>query len=565
MEGTRVQILREIEAWAKDLTGPQIFWLTGMAGTGKSAIAWTVCSRVSSDPMLLLGGSFFCSRSTGLSAQRDVRCVVPTLSLLLSRQSQVFSQALAAELAVDPDILHQQVDIQVEKLLYRPLLALKNSPIPIVFVMDALDECGSQLTANGMLDDAETHRIVSDMLEALVKFSCSSVKLPVKFLVTSRPETHIRDTHVSDTAFSKVLRLHAVDKQQVTADIHLYIANRLIATPKLSTLFAKTDVQTLVQFCDGLFIVAATALEHVLGGGTDAAVPRFRSLLNAIQGRLSIGSSARLDRMYAVILEDAAKPDAIGTDNFQVLLRLLAALLVARMTLSVAALADLINEPKERLRATMSRIHAVIHVPDDDDDASLRPLHASFGEYLFGRATSNFRIAESDGHDALACGCFHLLENNLYFNISHSRSSFERNSSTKPASITLSLEYACLQWVYHVSGSLVFQSKSEAGVGSALRSWFWSWFMFDPIRSLQSRLDRKINEIFRPRLLFWLEVMSILGQVQRSIAMLIVAAATVRDPTGGLSTLTLVVCRSVSRIFIGSYMMPYHLFPHPVR
>ena len=103
------------------------------------------------------------------------------------------------------------------------LLALEGSPNPIIFVIDALDECGGQLTDNGTLDDADTHRIDSDMLEALVTISRATVRLPVKFFVTSRPETHNRDMHVSDVTFSKVLRLHAVDKQQVAADIRLYI------------------------------------------------------------------------------------------------------------------------------------------------------------------------------------------------------------------------------------------------------------------------------------------------------------------------------------------------------
>jgi len=36
-----------------------------------------------------------------------------------------------------------------------------------------------------------------------------------------------------------------------------------------------------------------------------------------------------------------------------------------------------------------------------------------------------------------------------------------------------------------------------------------------------------VGEIFRPRLLFWLEVMSILGQIRRAAAILVFAAGTV--------------------------------------
>jgi len=529
MKDTRVQVLRDIEAWIKDFKGPQIFWLTGMAGTGKSAIAWSICSRANGNLEIILGGSFFCSRSTGVSGQRDVRCMVPTLAQLMARQSVEFAKALAVELALDPDVLHQQVGVQVEKLLYNPLLALKDSLVPIVFVIDALDECGGQLTDSGALDDEDTHRIVSDMLEALVAFSESSVRLPVKFFVTSRPETHIRDTHVSDHAFSKVLRLHTVDKQQVTSDIRLYITNRLFATPTLQKLFTEDDIAILVGLCNGLFIVAATALGHALGAGVELARARFNSLLNASGNGLGIGVTEPLDRMYAVIVEDAAKVGDVEANQLTTLLRVLAALLSARMSLSVAALAGLLDIPIGQLHASMTRLHAVIHVPDDDHDASLRPIHASFGDYLFGRALGRIRISESLGHEALTYGCLHVLANRLYFNVSQSRSSFEPNSAARPSSITLSIEYACLQWIYHVS-ALLDLSKNNLQPRRSLRSRLFPWS-----RQAQQTLavchytdlEENISTIFCPRMLFWLEVMSVLGQVQRAAAMLMFAAATV--------------------------------------
>ena len=59
MKDTGVQVLRDIETWIKDIKGPHIFWLPGMLGSGKSAIASTFCSRANEDPDIVLGGSFF--------------------------------------------------------------------------------------------------------------------------------------------------------------------------------------------------------------------------------------------------------------------------------------------------------------------------------------------------------------------------------------------------------------------------------------------------------------------------------------------------------------------------
>ena len=500
MEGTRVKILNDIIDWIKDQSAQKIFWLTGWAGTGKSAIAWTICSRATNDPEVVLGGSFFFSRSASSAAQRDVRCMIPTLAQVLARQSDLFSQALVDELTRDPDILHKQISVQVEKLLSRPLFALSSSPVPIVFVIDALDECSGHSTGDGDLDDDGTHRIVSDMLDALVSISNSNVYLPVKFLVTSRPETYIRDTSVSDHELSKVLRLQTVDMKQVTADIRLYIATKLLSTPRLRARFTTSDADMLAEQCDGLFIVATTALKYTFERGNDAAATRFRTMLNASRNGLSTGAAVPLDRMYTLILEDAARVNEPGGDELAAMLKLLAILLSNRMLLSVVALAELLGRPIDETRATLSRLHAVVHVPEDDGDPGLRILHASFGDYISRRAPRHIQVSNPDSHEISARAAIRVMGERLHFNIAQSHSSYEPNASTTASGITLSLEYACTQWVYHVVS------------------------LQDP-----SALDGMLRDIFCPRLLFWLEVMSMLGQVQRAAAMLYFIGVTVRQ------------------------------------
>src|SRR6188768_3884734 len=111
MAQTRVRILSETVAWIKDSDSLQICWITGMAGTGKTSISKTVCEQASADPKITLGGSFFCSRSTGVAAQRDIRCVIPTLAQLLAFESVKFRQALAGTI---PDgIQHKEIAAQV--------------------------------------------------------------------------------------------------------------------------------------------------------------------------------------------------------------------------------------------------------------------------------------------------------------------------------------------------------------------------------------------------------------------------------------------------------------------
>jgi 2-phosphoglycerate kinase len=46
LRGTRVEVLRDIENWSRMSNAKCIFWLNGMAGTGKSTISQTIAGRL---------------------------------------------------------------------------------------------------------------------------------------------------------------------------------------------------------------------------------------------------------------------------------------------------------------------------------------------------------------------------------------------------------------------------------------------------------------------------------------------------------------------------------------
>jgi hypothetical protein len=53
---TRIELLRYIREWVKDRNGTPIFWLSGMAGTGKSTIARTVAQSFADQGQSCLTG-----------------------------------------------------------------------------------------------------------------------------------------------------------------------------------------------------------------------------------------------------------------------------------------------------------------------------------------------------------------------------------------------------------------------------------------------------------------------------------------------------------------------------
>ena len=80
LKGTRKGVLEEIENW---LTGDQaqhVFWLNGLAGTGKSTIAQTFAETTFADGKL--GASFFCSRD--FADRSNLHMIFPTLAFQLA-------------------------------------------------------------------------------------------------------------------------------------------------------------------------------------------------------------------------------------------------------------------------------------------------------------------------------------------------------------------------------------------------------------------------------------------------------------------------------------------------
>jgi pantothenate kinase-related protein Tda10 len=73
--GTRVKLLREIEEWTELPHGKCIFWLNGMAGTGKSTISKTIASHLKKNRSL--GASFFFKR--GEEDRGNAKKLFPTL------------------------------------------------------------------------------------------------------------------------------------------------------------------------------------------------------------------------------------------------------------------------------------------------------------------------------------------------------------------------------------------------------------------------------------------------------------------------------------------------------
>jgi hypothetical protein len=133
--GTRVSLLQDVLAWAIASTSPCVFWLNGLAGTGKSTIARTLCERLHEQG--LLGASFFISR--GQADRRDASNIVRTIAHQLAFSRRPVSEALCAELRETPLSVTRSLQQQISDFIIAPSRALLEGTCFII-IIDALDE-----------------------------------------------------------------------------------------------------------------------------------------------------------------------------------------------------------------------------------------------------------------------------------------------------------------------------------------------------------------------------------------------------------------------------------------
>ncbi|KAF2632008.1 hypothetical protein BU25DRAFT_454382 [Macroventuria anomochaeta] len=139
---TRVDLLNEIHSWADGQDERCIFWLSGLAGTGKSTIARTVARRYHDRQRL--AASFFFSRGGGDVGHAGK--FVTSVAVQFAQSVPAVRQHISDAVAERSDIVSQSLRDQWQHLVCRPLSMLHEPearPETYIVVVDALDECNS--------------------------------------------------------------------------------------------------------------------------------------------------------------------------------------------------------------------------------------------------------------------------------------------------------------------------------------------------------------------------------------------------------------------------------------
>ncbi|KDR79298.1 hypothetical protein GALMADRAFT_1363458 [Galerina marginata CBS 339.88] len=472
--GTRVHILDDIITWANETSSdcPNVYWLFGHAGSGKTTIAYTIARRFEyagdSDNTIILGGNFFCSRQ--FTETRLSKYIIRTIVYHLALNCKPFADALQNG-SWKPGIITQSLQTQLDGLLFQPwqeseAARLKDTSTPrhYLVVIDALDE----IDGTGG----------SEFLSALLKFINQKHLLGLKFFVTSRLNPGLV-ADVEKFEQKHLYRLQDVEEVEVRADIKMYLNASLIN-------FATNDVERLVMLTAGLFIYAATVVK-VLKNSGQTEQGEFLEELFTSSVTSDAGSFMSLDKLYLQVLKKAFFDFTEKSPKWVNRLKILHTFLSTFERTSTSVVSHLLftSDYTDVAEKLLSDLHAVLYI----EHGQVLAYHKSFSDFLFDEKRSGeFWCDPGTHHRLLTDSCFRVMKG-LRFNIANIPSSyiFDRDNHALAGAIKQNispvLSYSCRNWDHHLSAT-----KS----------------------TLSDPLHETLSEFLQLCVLFWIEAMNLL-------------------------------------------------------
>ncbi|RCI15366.1 hypothetical protein L249_6755 [Ophiocordyceps polyrhachis-furcata BCC 54312] len=474
LPGTRQNLLKEIDEWANHPARESIFWLQGMAGTGKSTIARTVARNS------CLAASFFFKRGEGDRGKS--RLFFTTIAAQLAQRLPVMADHLRNTLDIEPNISYKALGHQFDELILKPLKSIRRDSWNVTaVVIDALDEC-------------EGDQDVESIIYQLSRLGHLQV-YPLKFFITSRYEPPIRLGFKRIDGEYVELPLHKIPAPEVEHDIAAFLRFRLEEQIRgrfrMSTDWpSRHQLQSLVEMAIPLFIFAATACRFIEDykqkcGGADGRLEQI----------LKYRGAGKLESTYLPILNQTIhgldhdeRDEALR--NFK---RIVGSIVTLANPLPANSLARLLDVSPESVEDELYLLHSVLDIPSDPKGA-VKLFHESFRDFLNHSDQHDFGVDKSATHRMLAEKCLHILskDGNLRKDMCDLRIAGTLREDVDRDKVDEDLppevQYACLYWAHHLK-----ESDGE---------------LHD---------EHQVFGFLQIHLLHWLEAMSLMGRMTESI------------------------------------------------
>ncbi|KAG8943527.1 hypothetical protein FRC03_002441, partial [Tulasnella sp. 419] len=508
LENTRIALLQEIFKWIHNSeTKQKIFWLHGLAGTGKSTVAQTVAKDLDSQGHL--GASFFFSRDE--ADRRDPSRVLPTIAYQLALSSPLFLKELAKCIDERRDAATSALSTQMEFLVAKPLRqlnSLSSSSFPFVIVLDALDECAPP-------NHAEM------LLKLITNFVLSVSNVNLKLFITGRPEDHLISVFKNPSArmIAHPFVLHDIEESIVQNDIEIFlryeltkVADRFELSDPSNPWPSNDEFKRLVRQCGALFIVASTAVKFL----ADPYMGEPKGQLHALMMGEEVGATHpyhELDKVYHHVLSSAVNGSKDPKDPKCIRFReVVGAIISVLSPLPTTTLGKLISQDFRYIKAAVNHLRSVIIVPSDfsSNSEQLRVFHLSFPNYLTERCSDPcFAINPAIHHLQLAVHCLNTLNSFLCKNVCKLPNPFALNNEVPDLEeqvnkvVLAHHQYACNNWAFHLE-ALSHTPIPHLGDG-------------DILAQLKEDAVMTLTTFCEGKLIAWLEVLVLLGCLDKSI------------------------------------------------
>lgn len=368
-----------------------ICWMYGSFGCGKSAIAQTIAEQYAREKRLAAAFFFFRNAGDRSNTTRFANTLAHQIALNVPGAMNFIQRAVDANL----DLLgpNFSLELQLQHLVFEPLLAcLAESGMtcddPFLIVTDGLDECSDE------------DGIVTFINHIIALFSANA-DIPLRILITSRVEEHIRTPIDGGT---EVIHLVDLSSRANRADIQHFMSMYFAAEQKRDRALQALGepwpplvvLDALVDYADGSFIFASTLARFIIKGSgkRDPRTPNERL-------RLASKINPTIDGVYAEVLSRAQ-----DLPHFHAILSTIACLERPLSVISISLFLQL--TPYEVLRILVP-LQAILQVPGRDDDP-VTVFHTSLRDFMLNEHRSGFPQGTiSLRHKLLLIRCLSLL------------------------------------------------------------------------------------------------------------------------------------------------------------
>ncbi|KAM6537996.1 hypothetical protein FALCPG4_003886 [Fusarium falciforme] len=513
LPGTQRRILSEIQDWAENPNGEVIFWLHGMAGTGKTSVALTVANALNErEPFTagrtppstaFLGASFFFKQ--GDATRNNTATFFPTLARCLAEVFPDFKSHIVSAINERLAIGTKAPSQQLRHLIVEPLSVLDEEtylPVRLVVVVDALDECLEQ----------EEAKVLLEMLATLEHLH----QVQLRLLITSRRDKHLVGgfERLPSVLYRPVLLdkvQTSTEKNGSTDDITFYLSYTLAKIAEKHGVsqnwIDEADVHKLSQKADGLFIYAATACRFLDAedfADEEARLERLEQIFED-DGEVK-GPQQKVDEIYLKVLSFPHLASSTKKTRKRVYSRtgtILGFLAVLFEPVSVSSLGVFVSLPKETLDDILRQLNSIVSVPQDEK-SPLGLVHLSFRDFILNEERSKqlqFRIEETAMHRKVLRRCLDIMSSELFQDICKvilpAKLASEVPRRQIEQNIPQHLRYACRYWIDHLA-------------------------KLDQDGRLENELqdNGEIHAFLKERFLYWLEAMSFIGETPTTITMI---------------------------------------------